>query len=44
MKLATSEKYKLPTVHVSATHTAFTMTGGLTGEVARWNPDPEEPA
>ena len=30
------------TVHVSATHTAFTMTGGLTGEDARRNPDPEE--
>jgi DNA-binding transcriptional ArsR family regulator len=26
------------TVHVSATHTAFTMTGGLTGEAARPNP------
>lgn len=30
------------TVHVSATHTAFTMTGGLTGDAARRNPDPEE--
>jgi DNA-binding transcriptional ArsR family regulator len=32
------------TVHVSATHTAFTMAGGLTGEASRWNPDPEEPS
>ncbi|MCK9824907.1 helix-turn-helix domain-containing protein [Nocardioides cavernae] len=30
------------TVHVSATHTAFTMTGGLTGEDARRAVDPEE--
>ena len=26
------------TVHVSATTNAFTMTGGLTGEAARWRP------
>ena len=26
------------TVHVSATSNAFTMTGGLTGEAARWRP------
>lgn len=26
------------TVHVSVTHTAFTMTGGVTGEAARWKP------
>ena len=25
------------TVHVSVTHTAFTMAGGLTGEAARWD-------
>ncbi|CUR61659.1 putative LexA repressor [metagenome] len=30
------------TVHVSATHTAFTMTGGLTGEAARPNPAEED--
>lgn len=30
------------TVHVSATTTAFTMTGGLEGEAARWTPR-EEP-
>ncbi len=30
------------TVHVSATTTAFTMTGGLTGEAARWIPAGEE--
>jgi len=27
------------TVHVSATHSAFTMSGGLTGDAARWNPE-----
>lgn len=26
------------TVHISATSNAFTMTGGLTGEAARWRP------
>jgi hypothetical protein len=26
-------------VHVSVTHTAFTMAGGLTGEAARWDPE-----
>ena len=26
------------TVHISATTNAFTMTGGLTGEAARWRP------
>lgn len=26
------------TVHISATSSAFTMTGGLTGEAARWRP------
>lgn len=30
------------TVHVSATTTAFTMTGGLTGEAVRWDPAREE--
>lgn len=30
------------TVHVSATTTAFTMTGGLTGEAVRWIPAGEE--
>ena len=30
------------TVHVSATHTAFTMTGGLTGEDARRSAEREE--
>ncbi|NPD05866.1 helix-turn-helix transcriptional regulator [Nocardioides sp. zg-1308] len=30
------------TVHVSATSTAFTMTGGLTGDAVRWTPS-EEP-
>ena len=29
------------TVHISATTHAFTMTGGLTGEPARWNPAKE---
>ena len=29
------------TVHVSATSTAFTMTGGLEGDAARWVPSPE---
>jgi DNA-binding transcriptional ArsR family regulator len=29
------------TVHISATTTAFTMTGGLTGEAARWIPSEE---
>ncbi len=29
------------TVHVSATTNAFTMTGGLTGDAARWNPSEE---
>ena len=28
------------TVHVSATHTAFTMAGGLTGDASRWRPEP----
>jgi DNA-binding transcriptional ArsR family regulator len=27
------------TVHVSATHNAFTMSGGLTGDAARWEPE-----
>ncbi|WP_374455853.1 ArsR/SmtB family transcription factor [Nocardioides sp.] len=31
------------TVHVSATHTAFTMTGGLTGEASRPPTDQEGP-
>ena len=26
------------TVHISATTNAFTMTGGLTGDAARWRP------
>ena len=30
------------TVHISLTTNAFTMTGGLTGEAARWSPDREE--
>jgi hypothetical protein len=30
------------TVHVSATTNAFTMTGGLTGEDARWTPTTED--
>ncbi|WP_210504191.1 winged helix-turn-helix domain-containing protein [Nocardioides xinjiangensis] len=29
------------TVHVSATTHAFTMTGGLTGDAARWTPEEE---
>jgi len=29
------------TVHVSATHSAFTMSGGLTGDAARWVPGQE---
>jgi DNA-binding transcriptional ArsR family regulator len=29
------------TVHVSVTHTAFTMTGGLEGDAARWVPGQE---
>ncbi|WP_322921568.1 ArsR/SmtB family transcription factor [Nocardioides renjunii] len=29
------------TVHVSATSTAFTMTGGLTGDAVRWTPSEE---
>lgn len=31
------------TVHVSATTTAFTMTGGLDGEDVRWTPTEEAP-
>lgn len=27
------------TVHVSATHSAFTMSGGLTGDAAHWSPE-----
>jgi DNA-binding transcriptional ArsR family regulator len=30
------------TVHVSATSSAFTMTGGLTGDAARWIPPQED--
>lgn len=30
------------TVHISATTTAFTMNGGLTGESVRWTPTQEE--
>ena len=30
------------TVHVSFTTNAFTMSGGLTGEDARWTPATEE--
>ena len=30
------------TVHVSFTTNAFTMSGGLTGEPVRWNPDRED--
>ena len=29
------------TVHISATTNAFTMTGGLTGDAARWHPTKE---
>ncbi|GAA5118045.1 hypothetical protein GCM10023339_29950 [Alloalcanivorax gelatiniphagus] len=29
------------TVHVSATSSAFTMSGGLTGDAVRWSPDRE---
>ena len=30
------------TVHVSATHAAFTMSGGLEGDAARWIPGQED--